>query len=168
MKGAVVFYSFSGNTRKACLFLKERVKALGSSLDLIDLKLEKEVVPFFKQCLEAALKKKSKLIETDYDLEIYDFIIFASPVWAFTYAPALRSYLDKAKGLKDKIAACFLTFGSGAGSKRALKELENALGKKKMRVLFSKNLSGVKTSDNVYLEWNFNKLLKSLLINLNP
>lgn len=167
MRGAAVFYSFSGNTRKACLFLKETIGALGSSLDLIDLKLEKEVVPFFKQCLGAALKKKPRLVEADYDLGIYDFIIFASPVWAFTYAPALRSYLNKAKGLEDKMAACFLTFGSGAGSKKALGELENALGKKKMRVLFSKNLSGAKTNDNVYLEWSFKKLLKPLLINLN-
>ena len=168
MRGAAVFYSFSGNTRKACLFLKEMVEASGSSLDLIDLKLEKEVVPFFKQCLEAALKKKPKLLEADYDLGIYDFIIFASPVWAFTYAPALRSYLNKANGLENKIAACFLTFGSGAGSKRALRELENVLGGKKMRVLFSKNLSGAKTGDNVYLEWSFKKLLGSFLINPNP
>lgn len=167
MRGVAVFYSFSGNTRKACLFLKEMIGALGSSLDLIDLKLEKEVTPFFKQCLEAVLKKKPKLLDADYDLGTYDFIIFASPVWAFTYAPALRSYLDKVKGLKDKTAACFLTFGSGTGSKKALKELENVLGKK-MKVLFSKNLSGAKTSDNVYLEWGFKQLLKSLLINSNP
>jgi len=168
MRGAAVFYSFSGNTRKACLFLKERVGALGSSLDLIDLKLEKEVVPFFKQCLEAALKKKPKLLEAEYDLGIYDFVIFASPVWAFTYAPALRSYLDKASGLENKATACFLTFGSGVGSRKALKELENILGKKKMRVLSSKNLSGAKTNDDVYLEWSFKKLLETLLINLNP
>ena len=168
MRGAAVFYSFSGNTRRACLFLKEMIGTLGSSLDLIDLKLEKEVVSFFKQCLQAALKKKPKLLEADYDLGIYDFLIFASPVWAFTYAPALRSYLNKAKGLENKMAACFLTFGSGAGSKKALKELENVLEKKKMRVLFSKNLSGAKTGDSVYLEWSFKKLLKALLINLNP
>ena len=167
MRGAAVFYSFSGNTRKACLFLKERVEALGSSLDLIDLKLEKEIVPFFKQCLEAALKKKPKLLEAEYDLGSYDFVIFASPVWAFTYVPALRSYLDKASGLENKTAACFLTFGSGAGSKKALKELENILGKKKMKVLSSKNLSGAKTNDDVYLEWSFKKLLKALLINTN-
>jgi len=168
MRGAAVFYSFSGNTRKACLFLQEAIRSLGSSLDLIDLKLEKEVVPFFKQCLEAALKKKPRLLEVDYDLGAYDFIIFASPVWAFTYAPALRSYLNKASGLENKTAACFLTFGSGAGSKKALKELENVLGGKKMRVLFSKNLSGAKTGDSVYLEWSFKKLLKPLLINLSP
>ncbi len=168
MRGAAVFYSFSGNTRKACLFLKEAIGALGSSLDLIDLKLEKEVIPFFKQCLQAALKKKPKLLDTDYNLGRYDFLIFASPVWAFTYAPALRSYLNRASGLENKTAACFLTFGSGAGSKRALKELENVLGKKDMRVLFSKNLSGAKTGDNLYLEQSFKKLLKSLLTNLNP
>ncbi len=150
------------------MFLKEAISARGSSLDLIDLKLEKEVVPFFKQCFEAALRKKPALLETNYDLSGYDFLVFASPVWAFTYAPALRSYLNKAIGLENKTTACFLTFGSGAGSKKALKELENVLEKKKMRVLFSRNLSGAKTGDNVYLERSFKKLLKPFLINLNP
>lgn len=167
MKGVVVFYSFSGNTRKACLFLKEMIEGLGSNLALIDLKLEEEVIPFFKQCLEAALKKTPKLREVNYDLEIYDFIIFASPVWAFTYAPALRSYLNEFSGLEGKATACFLTFGSGTGSKKALKELVNTLGKKKMRILFSENLSGAKTKDNVYLEGFFKTLLRSLPINMD-
>ena len=163
MRGAIVFYSFSGNTKRACLFLKDKAASAGGSLDLIDLKLKKEVTSFFGQCLEAALKKKPVLLETDYDLGKYDFLIFASPVWAFTYAPALRGYLDKIKGLDNKATACFLTFGSGAGKNKALKELENILNNKKARVLFSKNLSGAKTSDNVYLEWCFKKLNETLL-----
>jgi len=164
MRGAVVFYSFSGNTKRACLFLKDKVALAGGSLDLIDLRLEKEVTSFFGQCLEAALKKKPALLETGYDLGKYDFLIFASPVWAFTYAPALRSYLDKIKGLENKTTACFLTFGSGAGKNKALKELESILKSKKARVLFTKNLSGAKTGDNVYLEWCF-KALHELLLN---
>lgn len=164
MKGAVVFYSFSGNTRKACLFLKEAIGALGSSLDLIDLKLKKEAVLFLRQCLDAALKGKPKLLEVNYDLGEYDFVVFASPVWAFTYAPALRSYLAKVSGLDNKTVACFLTFGSGTVSKKALRELENVLRRKKARVVFSRNLSGSKTGDNVYLEWCFKSLLKTALI----
>ncbi|MFH1519849.1 MAG: NAD(P)H-dependent oxidoreductase [Candidatus Omnitrophota bacterium] len=164
MKGAVVFYSFTGNTRRACLFLKEAIGALGNSLDLIDLKLEKETVLFLKQCLDAAFRKKPQLLEVNYDLGEYDFVIFASPVWAFTYAPALRSYLSKVSGLDNKTAACFLTFGSGTGSKKALSELENVLSQKKARAVFSRNLSGSKTGDNVYLEWCFKSLLKTVLI----
>ena len=164
MRGAVVFYSFSGNTKRACLFLKDKAASAGGSLDLIDLRLEKEVTSFFGQCLEAALKKKPALLEIDYDLGKYDFLIFASPIWAFTYAPALRSYLDKIKGLENKTTACFLTFGSGAGKNKALKELESILKSKKARVLFAKNLSGAKTGDNVYLEWCF-KALHELLLN---
>jgi len=163
MKGAVVFYSFSGNTRRACASLKELVSALGSSLYLIDLKLKKEVVSFVGQCFEAALKKKPELLEANYDLSEYDFVVLASPVWAFTYAPALRTYLNKVKGLNSKKAACFMTFGSGAGSQKALKELENVLIKKKTKVLFSKNLSGTKTSDPAYLKNNFKSLLEKLI-----
>ena len=147
--------------------MKDKAAVLGSSLDVIDLRLKKEVTPFFAQCLEAALHKKPALLGADYDLGRYDFLIFASPVWAFTYAPALRSYLDKVSGLEGKTVACFLTFASGAGKNKALKELESILKEKKARVLFSRNLSGSKTGDNVYLEWDFKALLEILSDNVS-
>ncbi len=101
-----------------------------------------------------------QLQECSYDLDKYDFIIFASPVWAFTIAPALRSFLKKIKNLEGKKAACFLTFGSGAGSRKALKELGGILNKKGAEVLFSRNLSDKKIRDESYLENNFKHLLE--------
>lgn len=161
MKIAIVFYSFSGNTKRACLFLKD--KLIGkNTVDLLDLKPKKEEKNFFKQCLQALFRAKPDLKEVNYDLSKYDFVIFASAVWAFAFVPALHSYLEKVKGLENKKVACFLTYGSGLGSNKALKELEGILREKEILLLFSENLEGVKTEDNRYLEDEFRPLLEIL------
>jgi flavodoxin len=160
MKIAIIFYSFSGNTKRACLFLKDNLSTKNICVDLIELKPKKEETSFFKQGLQAFLKKKVELKEVDFGLEKYDFVVFASGVWAFTITPTLATYLEKVKNLKNKKVACFLTFGSGAGSKKALEELESILREKGAHILFSKNLSGKKTKDKNYLEENFKSLLE--------
>jgi len=146
------------------LFLKDKLAAKNIAVDLIELKLKEEVTAFFKQCHHAFFKKVPQILEVKNDLGEYDYIAFASPVWAFTLAPALRSYLTKVTGLKDKKAICFLTYGSGAGSIRALRELENILEEKQAEIIFSVNLVGFKTKKNDYLEKSFKILFD--IINL--
>ncbi|UCC95370.1 MAG: NAD(P)H-dependent oxidoreductase [Candidatus Omnitrophota bacterium] len=162
MKGAIVFYSFSGNTKRACSFLQKQWAQRNVLVELIELKPNREVTAFLKQCVHAFLKKKPALRKTLYDLSQYHFVIFASPVWAFAIAPALRSYLERVEGLEQKLAACFLTFGSGTGSNRALKELESILRGKKAQIAFSKNISGYRTNNPAYLETNFKLLFEML------
>ncbi len=162
MKIGILFYSFSGNTKKACEFLKDRLSSKNIVADLIELKLKEEAAAFFRQCLQAFLKKKPDLAAGSYNLEKYDCLIFASPVWAFTIAPALRSYLVKIKTLENKKAVCFLTYGSGTGSGKALQELENIVRDKGARMIFSKNLAGNKTKDSTYLEKQFKPLIEIL------
>ena len=159
MKVAIIFYSFSGNTKAACSSLKDRL-AKETEAIIIELKPKKESQAFLGQCCEAFLKKEPDLDDTDLDLSSYDFCIFSSPVWAFTYAPALRSYLRKVKGLNDKKCCCFLTFGSGAGSQKALGALEGALKEKGGRILFSKNLSGLESRDEESLGDFFKPLIE--------
>lgn len=154
MKVAIVFYSFSGNTKSACMYLKENLSA-----DLIELKPIPEETSFIKQCKLAFFKVKPELKSVNYDLSGYDFVIFATAVWAFTYTPALRTYFDNVRGLEGKKGACFLTYGSGLGSVKALKELENVLKEKGVRLLFSKNLSGVDAKSTSYLEKNLKALI---------
>jgi len=163
MKVALVFYSFTGNTKRAVLFLRDIFKSKNRECNLIELKPLKETTAFFKQCWEAFLKRKPELISNreEYDLGEYNLIIIASPVWAFAISPAMRSYLKKVEGLDNKKVACFLTFGSGTGADRALREIENILRKKRAEVIFSKKLSGNRTRDRNYLEKEFGSLITS-------
>jgi flavodoxin len=162
MKIAIVFYSFSGNTGKACQFLKDKLIEKKVDVDWRELKLEKEEKSFIKQCLDARSKKTPPLLSADYDVSSYDLVIFASPVWAFTFAPALRSFLNNAAGLNDKKTAYFFTHGSSAGTKNALNELESLLKEKGARVQFSRSISGAKTKDNTYLQEQFKPLLENI------
>lgn len=159
MKIAVIFYSFSGDTRSACLFLKDKLTNMGQVVDIYDLKLQKEVKSFFCQCLEARKKTSPALVDTNYAVNSYEYIIFASPVWAFTFTPALRTYLNNVEGLENKKVGCFLTYGSGTGSKNALKELEDIIRDKKGRIIFSKNFKGAQVKKPAYLEEQFSSLL---------
>ncbi len=160
MKAAIVFYSFSGNTKRAASFLQNKLKEKQITAELIDLRPKMETSSFFKQSKQALLKQRVGLIEAQQDLTQYDYVFFASPVWAFRIAPALRSYLDKVQGLQTKKTICFLTYGSGTGSAKALHELEDILEENGADIIFSVNLSGGKTKNNDYLEKSFIPLFK--------
>jgi flavodoxin len=159
MKVAIISYSFSGNTKRACLFLMKKIKEKNIDAVVFDLKPAKEEKAFLLQCRDAFYKHKVALQSPAFELSTYDFIVVASPVWAFTFAPALRAYLESIKDLTDKKCACFLTYGSGMGKGKALEELEGILKAKGGRILFSKNMPGVKTSDKEYLNEQFKSLI---------
>ena len=156
MKIAIVFYSFSGNTRNLARFIQESFS--GHAAELIDLKLVEEEKNFLKQCRDAAFKKRPELAGNGFNPEKFDLIVFASPVWAFTFTPALRSVLVKIDNLSNKKVAAVLTCGSGAGTKKALQELENMLKQKGANVIFTGFIPGHKCTRAVYL----NEQLKPL------
>lgn len=159
MRAAIVYYSYTGNTKRACLFLMRQFNAKNIDIDLIELTPKNEETSFFKQGKQALSKQLPELCEVKYDMAGYDFVIFASPVWAFTFAPALRSYLGKITHLENKKTGFFLTYGSGLGKGKTQKELEGILREKKAEVLFSRNFSGAKTKDKIFLEEQFRPLL---------
>lgn len=159
-KLAIVFYSFSGNTKRACQFLKDKLSLQRWDVDMLELKLEKEQGAFLKQCLDAKLKRTPLLSGVNYDVSGYEFIIFASPVWAFTFAPALRTFLNNLKGAENKRVACILTHGSSLGSKKALVELEEILRGKNAHIQFSKSISGYNTKREAYLDKQFNQFFE--------
>lgn len=162
MKLGIIFYSFSGSTLAAAEFLKAKAVSRNVAVELLQLKLQNEERSFLRQCSQAVLKKTPGLLSSDYNLDSYDVIAFASPVWAFTITPALRSYLEEVKTLNNKKTACFLTYGSGAGSFKALKELENILRSKEGHIIFSRIIKGSKTGDFVYMENEFKSLLEMI------
>lgn len=162
MKAAIVFYSFSENTLKTAEFIREKAASQEVTVDLIRVKPKEEEKAFLKQCRQAFLRKTPEIADCDYDLSKFDFIIFASPIWVFTIAPALRTYLEKISDLDKKKTACVLTFGSGAGKAKALRELEETLKNKNGRLLFSKNIKGSSTKSSAYLASQLNDLLEML------
>ena len=68
MKIAVIYYSFSGNTERLCLFMKKMFCEKGHAVDLMRLKLKEEEASFMKQVRAARHRKIPELLNTDYDL----------------------------------------------------------------------------------------------------
>lgn len=116
MNTAIVFYSMSGNTT----YVAEKLAAaLGA--DLIPL-IPKKAYPDtgFKKFLwggkSAIMGNKPALEPYSFDPAAYDLIIFGSPVWAGTFAPSLRTFIEENRvALTGKRLAAFFCCSGGPG-----------------------------------------------------
>ena len=129
MKSAVVYYSYSGNTKKVAYVLSEYLRPK-YDVDFIELKARDESKTFLGQCNRAFWHKRATIEETNIDLSEYNLVCFGSPVWAFGPAPAINTYLDICFGLQGKDTIVFITYGSGVGKERCMDYMEKILKKK--------------------------------------
>lgn len=113
-KVAIIYYSFSGNTRG----IAERIaKAIGADVFAID--TVKPYTGSYQQVVDQAHKEiaahiRPEIKPVDIDLSQYDAVVLASPVWWYTYAPAMGTFLDRAD-LAGKDVYAFATNEGGLG-----------------------------------------------------
>lgn len=110
----VIYYSYEGNTR----FIADTIaKSIGA--DLLELKPKKGIQSrgFMKYVWggkQAVFGEKPELETLNKNPSEYDVIFIGTPVWAFTYAPAFRTFFDTVK-LTDKKIALFCCNGGNKG-----------------------------------------------------
>ena len=127
MKTAVVYYSMSGNTALAA---KLAAQTLGA--DLIEVKPEKAfpdkgVRKFIWGGKSAVMAQTPKLLPYSFEPERYERILIASPIWASTFAPPIRSFLtERLDAIKEKQFACIFC-SLGGETKKALEKLTKLL-----------------------------------------
>lgn len=115
MKRLVIFYSFEGSTKLLAEAIAGAVFA-----DKLELKPQTEtikshgVTKYFWGCKQVSFKEKPKLEEFKINPNDYDIIFIGTPVWAWTYAPPLRSFLEGQK-LQNKKIALFCAHEGGKG-----------------------------------------------------
>jgi flavodoxin len=114
LKKLVVFYSFEGNTRFVAETIAGKVGA-----DLLELRPQKEIsthgfMKYFWGGRQATMKKKPELLPIDKDPDDYDLIYLGTPVWAFTFAPPLRTFLTGHPPVRKQIAL-FCCYEGGLG-----------------------------------------------------
>lgn len=125
MKSVVIYYSYSGNMEEAANRASELTDA-----DLIRITTKEEPKgKGFKAMLKGghqALKGFKPIINVDgLDFSQYDTIILGTPVWAGTYAPAMRTFLENYPFTNKKV---FLMATSASGNaKKMIKNLETIL-----------------------------------------
>jgi len=129
IKSIIIYYSYSGNTRKVAKILAESLER-DSQVDILRLQALDESKSFFVQALRALKHIRGEIKEIKFDLSEYDRICLGTPVWAFAPVPAVNTYLDRCRGIEGKDVIIFTTYGSGTGNTRCLNYMQRALSQK--------------------------------------
>lgn len=137
MKIGIVYYSRTGNTRKAAQILEEKFKEEKAEVDLIEIEHVKR--PGFLKAGRTAIKQQELPIKnTNFNMKKYDVIITGSPTWGGSPSPFIKSFMSRAENIKGKKVAVFGTGMSPIDKREKFKEI------------IKDNLEslGVKTNDN--------------------
>jgi len=131
MKNLVVYYSRTGVTRSVADYIAESISC--DIEEIIDMKDRSGPKGYLVGGKDAATKKLTQIKETAKDPAEYDVVIIGTPVWAFTMAPAIRTYIENNKG-KFKNVAFFCTEG-GSGGKKTFKDMQGLCAKEPKSVI---------------------------------
>ncbi|MHC6179990.1 flavodoxin family protein [Clostridium sp. JNZ X4-2] len=122
----VVYYSLEGNTK----LIAETVSKAVSG-DILEIKPKKDIDPNSKMRYLTGGKKsmareKPELLPYDIKPEEYDALFIGTPVWAWNFAPAMRSFFNRTN-LNHKKIALFSCNGGNNG--RTFENMKSELGK---------------------------------------
>ena len=114
MKTLVVYYSYSGNTKKVVDMIKEK-----KNFDVLEIKPVNDYSDDYQKVVddEEAKMDMNEIIEIkdiNVNLDYYDRILLGTGVWWYKITPAIRSFLNK-YDLKDKVIVPFITNGGWLG-----------------------------------------------------
>lgn len=153
-KKLVVYYSYTGNTRKIAESIKNKL-----GCDILEIKpkvpysTDYQTVVDEEQNNESA-KKTPEIEPINVDLKNYDEIIVGSPVWWYTIAPIIRTFL-KENDLSGKTIKPFATNAGWLG--RTFKEIEslcqNSKVEKGMNIVFESYSDNLVTSPDEVDNW---------------
>lgn len=125
MRSAIYYYSLEGNTQ----MIAEQI-AEGTQRDVCRLVAErsypKNGLKYFFGGMDVVLKRTPKLEPLTKRPETFDLIVLATPVWADSYAPAIRSFLKEHNLSGKKIILVATTSGGDAG--KCFKAMKASLG----------------------------------------
>jgi len=126
MKTLIVYYSRSGVTRTVAEALGQSLKA-----DVEEIRPTGDyrgIAGWMRAGKDATFGRSVDIEPSAVNPADYDMVVIGSPVWAFTMASPVRTWLA-AYGGATRRAAFFCTMG-GSGDKRTFAHMEKLCGKK--------------------------------------
>ena len=127
MKALIVYYSMSGNVKQTAEAVATATGADLLALYPVKAYPEKGTKKYLWGGKSALMGDKPKLQPYIFSADRYDTVIFGSPVWASSFAPPLRTFIEDNRGaLAGKRLAAFVCF-MGSGDQKALVRLKKAL-----------------------------------------
>ena len=121
MKTLVIYYSYSGHTKK----IVENI-ATKENADIIEVKDKKKqprVVAYISGSFKAFKRKQIDLQDFNSDFSQYDKLIIAMPIWAEHPAPAINNIINILPSSKEVELIMVSGSGSSKGSKDKTIEL---------------------------------------------
>lgn len=145
MKSIVIYYSYGGNTRK----IAEKIqKAAGA--DIVEIETVKPYTGSYNDVVDQGHREVNsgfmpEIKPLKVDLSQYDAVILGSPVWWYTFAPAMKTFLNSADFSGKKVYP-FATNGGWIG--HTFKDFRNAC-------------TGAKVLEGLNIRFNEDKQLTS-------
>ena len=131
MSTLILYYSRTGVTATVARQLAELV---GADVEEIrDLRSRAGVLGYLSACKDAMLKRPADIAPPARNAADYDLLVFGTPVWAFTMAPAVRAAIRRCGGGGRKMAF-FCTMG-GSGDRRTFDDMASTAGQSPMATL---------------------------------
>ena len=127
MNKIVVYYSMLGNTDYVAEKIADKTGADLLRIDPVKAYPDKGFMKFYRGGKSAVMAQKPQLLPYEFHPERYDLIILGSPVWASTFSPPIRTFIEENRASFDgkQIAAYLCCSGSGD---KALEKLKKAIG----------------------------------------
>lgn len=122
-----MYYSFEGNTKLIAEAIAEETVC-----GILKLDVEKPIINVSTKYVvggkQVILKEKPKLMPYNFDAKNYDLLFIGTPVWAWSYSPALRTFFSE-NIIQNKKIALFSCNGGDNGKtfenmKKALRNNE--------------------------------------------
>ena len=128
MKTAIVYYSLTGNTEYAVQWIAKKTGADVIRLEPQKAYPDKGFRKFFRGGKSAVMGEEPPLLPYAFDAAAYDRVALATPLWAGTIAPPLRTFIHReGENIKDKRLA-LLVCCSGGSEQKAVARLRGLLG----------------------------------------
>lgn len=114
MRPIVIYYSYGGNTRRMAEKISNALNA-----DIAEIKTVSPYTGSYEQVVDQGQKEVDsgfmpEIQPLRMDLKQYDTVILGTPVWWYTFAPAMKTFLHQ-NGLAGKTVYSFATNGGWIG-----------------------------------------------------
>lgn len=114
MNVLIVYYSYEGATQLIAEHMKEVSSADLLQLKVVDEKQRTGFGKYFWNGQQVMMKKKPALEPYTLNPSDYDLIVIGTPIWAGTFTPAIRTFLEDSELSGKKVAYFYTDLGGSA------------------------------------------------------
>ena len=122
MNIGLIYYSRTGNTKKAAEILIEKLQSHTEHVESIELLHEKKL-GFFGAGRLAMKEEHPNIMNPEVDVNKFDRLIIGTPVWAGRPAPYVYTFLDHNSLSKEIKTGVFLTSGGSSEKQKKPQEI---------------------------------------------